>query len=188
MKMHALLGATLLGFVGLVAAIDVRDVVQRWDDLGPLPPGEPLPDLTFSTLDGGEVETSALRGRVTVMTFWTTWCPACRSELADLDALAREFDTRDVGFVAVNLEGGQMPLQSAVELVDGYRKEHELELSLAVDAGAAARALRIGPIPHTLVVDADGSIRRVHQGRVLTRTLRSDIARIREEAPSPPSH
>jgi len=182
MKWRLGVGVALLAGVVAVASIDLSLAVQRWDELGPVPPGEPMPALSFATLEGEALDTAALRGRVTVLTFWTTWCPACRSELADVDALAREFEGEDVAFVAVNLEGGQMPLPRARELVANYRDEHALTVPLAIDGGAAARALRIGPIPHTVVLDAAGAIRRVHQGRVLSRTLRADIERLQTTA------
>src|SRR5690606_30352282 len=79
MKWRLGVGVALLAGVVAVASIDLSLAVQRWDELGPVPPGEPMPALSFATLEGEALDTAALRGRVTVLTFWTTWCPACRS-------------------------------------------------------------------------------------------------------------
>jgi hypothetical protein len=38
-----------------------------------------------------------------------------------------------------------------------------------------ARAFRVGPIPHTVVLDRAGRIRHVHQGRVRASTIADEI-------------
>ena len=39
----------------------------------------------------------SLPGKVVLVNFWATWCPPCRKEMPDLDALYRRF--KDQGFV-----------------------------------------------------------------------------------------
>lgn len=169
--------AWVLGVV-VVAGVELHGVTTHWNDWGPLPPGEAIPEFTLQTLDGQRIETSALSGKVTVMTFWTTWCPSCRAELADLDAIDEAYDAGQVRFLAVNLEGAQHA-GATKSMLEAFRKAENIEsLPMAIDDGRAARALRIGPIPHTLVIDAAGKIRRVHLGRVRATTLQRDIERL----------
>lgn len=175
--MRRAIGVLLVFGVTAVATMEIGSLARRWRDLGPLPSGHPMPAFTLTTLEGDALRPSELMGQVTVMTFWTTWCPACRSELADLDALDDMYRPEDVRFIAVNLEGSQMDAGAASRLVEAFRRERGLELPMAIDDGSAARALRIGPIPHTIVIDEAGQIRRVHQGRVRRSTLEKDIER-----------
>lgn len=50
--------------------------------------GQPAPPLTLHTLDGRELSTTALRGKVLILAFWATWCDPCREELPLLSAFA----------------------------------------------------------------------------------------------------
>ena len=42
---------------------------------------EQIPSFKGTTLTGQQIDQNALKGRVTVLEFWATWCPACISSL-----------------------------------------------------------------------------------------------------------
>ena len=50
-----------------------------------------------------------------------------------------------------------------------------MRIPIALDGGAMARAFGVGPIPHTVVFDAAGKIRHVHQGLVSSNALADEI-------------
>lgn len=168
-------GALVVALALLGAGRELHRGVVQWERLGPLPPGGPTPPFEVLTLDGGRFGPQDLHGKVSVMTFWATWCPACRSELGDLEALQHEYAGRSVQFLAVNLEGGGLSPQQAAATVQRFARSRSMTLPTALDDGQAARSFRVGPIPHTLVVGPDGVVRYVHQGRVLPSTLREEI-------------
>jgi thiol-disulfide isomerase/thioredoxin len=170
-----LTGALVVGLALLGAGRELHRGIVQWERLGPLPPGGPTPAFEVLTLDGGRFGPRDLHGKVSVLTFWATWCGACRSELGDLEALQHEYAGGSVQFLAVNIEGGGLTPQQAAALVQGFVRQRGMTLPAALDDGQAARSFRVGPIPHTLVVGRDGVIRHVHQGRVSTQTLREEI-------------
>ena len=51
----------------------------------------PPPAFSLSASDGGQINSARLRGRVVILSFWASWCPACRRELPELDKLYRYY-------------------------------------------------------------------------------------------------
>ncbi|MCA6116115.1 TlpA family protein disulfide reductase [Bradyrhizobium sp. WSM 1738] len=48
----------------------------------------PVPPAQIPRLGGGVLDLTSFRGKVVLVNFWATWCPACRTELPILDQLA----------------------------------------------------------------------------------------------------
>ena len=167
-------GALVVGVALLGVGRELAAGVSGWSRMGPLPPGGPAPVFEVLTLDGGTFTQAELSGKVSVVTFWATWCGACVSELGDLDELQHEFPDDEVQFLAVNHDGGLTPTQAAAK-VKQFASARGMTLPTALDDGTAARKFRVGPIPHTLSVGPDGVVRHIHQGRVMSSTLRDEI-------------
>src|SRR5216684_8103409 len=53
--------------------------------------GAPIADFTVTDLDGRQISSASLRGKVVLVNFWATWCPPCRAEIPDLVALQQKY-------------------------------------------------------------------------------------------------
>lgn len=175
MKAPALAGIVLAALVGVAAVGDLVQGLRRFDRMGPLGPGKPVPQFAVERLEGGRFDTAALAGRVHVVTFWATWCPYCRDELAELDQMAGRWSPDDVAMVAVNREGGGLTREQVVAVAQQYQRATGLRVPIAIDDGQMARAFGVGPIPHTAIFDREGQLRHVHQGRVRGETIADEI-------------
>ncbi|WP_425805077.1 TlpA family protein disulfide reductase [Desulfitobacterium sp. Sab5] len=47
--------------------------------------GLTAPDFTLKTLEGKTVKLSDYRGKPVYLNFWTSWCPACKDELPEIE-------------------------------------------------------------------------------------------------------
>jgi len=65
---------------------------------------KPLPDLKFKDLAGNPQRLDSLRGSITVVSFWATWCAPCREELPRLSKLSQQLADKDVHFVAISID------------------------------------------------------------------------------------
>ena len=66
--------------------------------------GMAAPQFSATDMNGDNVALSDLRGKVVVMTFWTTRCPICHSEIPKLNKLAGGYSNADVVFLAPTTE------------------------------------------------------------------------------------
>lgn len=69
-----------------------------------LRPGTPAPDFAAETLNGKYYNLSQLQGKVVVLTFWSTRCAICHSEIPKLNQVASRYQGRDVVFLALTME------------------------------------------------------------------------------------
>lgn len=175
-SLRTMIGAAVLLGVLSIGAYDGVRALRDWDSMGPAAPGTTLESFAVHRLGGGRLEHADLLGKVSIVTFWATWCGPCQSELADLDELDDAYAGRDdVQFVAVNWEGGGYSLPQRQQITAAHVERIGLGLPVAVDDGAMARALRVGAVPHTLVVDTQGVVRHVYPGRVRAASIAEDI-------------
>lgn len=63
--------------------------------------GKTLPQFTLQSL-GGQSITVGASSNVTVLNFWTTWCPPCRGEMPELNEFALQYNGK-VAFYGINV-------------------------------------------------------------------------------------
>jgi len=69
-----------------------------------LRPGSPAPDFAAETLDGKFYNLNNLQGKVVVLTFWSTRCEICHSEIPKLNQVADRYRDQNVVFLALTME------------------------------------------------------------------------------------
>lgn len=112
-----------------------------------------------------------LRGGVTLLNFWGTWCPPCRRELPGLVRLAGSLrDQPAFQLVAVSCgpDGAGDPGELSRE-TSRFLDSQQLDLDAwafvdPVQAGLFASASGLGAFPTTYLIGPDGIVRRVWTG------------------------
>jgi peroxiredoxin len=69
-----------------------------------LKPGELAPAFSGQSLDGTIYDLDQLHGKVVVLTFWSTRCQICHSEIPNLNRVAERYKGKDVVFLAVTMD------------------------------------------------------------------------------------
>jgi peroxiredoxin len=78
--------------------------------------GSPVPQFNATSSDGRSYDLAAMRGKVVVLTFWSTRCEICRVELPRVDQFFRAYDPREVVFLAMTAESD--------DVVNNYLRSH----------------------------------------------------------------
>jgi len=108
-------------------------------------------DFTLSDLQGKAWHLQDLRGKVVLVNFWATWCPPCRKEMPDLDALYHKF--KDQGFVVLAISDEE------AAKVSPYIAEHKVSYPVLLDPGRKVNDLFIVEgIPKSFVYDRSGKM------------------------------
>jgi len=108
-------------------------------------------DFTLKDLTGREWTLSQLRGKVVLVNFWATWCPPCRKEMPDLDALYNEFRARGLVILAISDED--------TAKVQPFIAEHKYTYPILLDPGDKVNKLMaVEGIPKSFVYDREGKL------------------------------
>jgi peroxiredoxin len=65
-------------------------------------------NFTAATLNGRNISLEELRGKVVVLTFWSTRCPICNSEMPKYNQLAAKYAGQNVVFLGLSMENEAM--------------------------------------------------------------------------------
>ena len=97
-----------------------------------------------------------LTGKIVVLVFWATWCGPCLKAMPKLEAFARRHP--EIAVLAINLDDAVQA--RAIFSERGY--------TLTLLAGDQKTSDRYGvtSIPHTVLIDRAGTVRRVFRGSV----------------------
>jgi peroxiredoxin len=106
-------------------------------------------DFTLTDLNGTQWTLRALAGKVVLVNFWATWCPPCRKELPDLEALYQRYRSRGLVILAVSDEDAGK--------VRPFVADHKLTYPVLLDPGRKVNELfHVEGIPKTFVYGRDG--------------------------------
>jgi peroxiredoxin len=130
-----------------------------------LPAGAAM-TLEGTLLNGQGASLSALRGRPVLVHFWATWCPVCKLEQDNINAVAQDLQVLSIA------------MQSGTEqAVRNHMMQNHLTFPAINDAdGTLARRWGIRGVPTSFIVDGTGHIRFVEVGYTTEAGLRLRLA------------
>ena len=141
---------------GLCLAMD--DSVAA--DLPPPPKaGEVPPQLLGKDRHGRIIDLADYRGKLTIVTFWASWCGPCRKELPGLDALQKHAGDKILKVIAVNVE------DSAEDYRLMMRQMQDYTIALTRDrSGEIAEGYGVKAYPNLWIIDPQGKVAAHHVG------------------------
>ena len=108
-------------------------------------------DFTLTDLQGKQWHLKDLHDKVVLVNFWATWCPPCRKEMPDLDALYNKF--KDQGFVVLAISDEDSAK------VTPFINERKISYPVLLDPGHKVGELFIvNGIPKSFVYDRSGKM------------------------------
>ena len=108
-------------------------------------------DFTLTDLQGKAWTLSELRGKVVLVNFWATWCPPCRKEMPDLEALYNRFKDQGLVILAISDEEAGK--------VQPFIAERKITYPVMLDPGRKVNELfQVEGIPKSFVYNREGKL------------------------------
>jgi cytochrome c biogenesis protein CcmG/thiol:disulfide interchange protein DsbE len=124
-----------------------------------------IPEVTLSDIDGKKINVADLgkTGKITVFSFWATWCIPCKKELTNIADLYEEWQKKyNVQIVAVSIDDSRSA-GKVKPYIESQRWTYQVLLDVNQDL---KRAFDIQSVPFTVIVDATGKVVSNHSGYI----------------------
>ncbi len=135
--------------------------------------GYPAPEITLETTDGQTTSLSDFKGKPVLINFWATWCPPCRAEMPDFQAIHRELGDEVIVFSvnAASQDNGN---------VNAFIDEFGITFPVLLDkTGLAGVTYNVRGLPTTIFVDSNGVINEVFTGGLNKAYLEAKLSELK---------
>ena len=148
-----------------------KDAGTNGGELMPAPViGRLAPGFTLVDLGGNQVTLSDFRGQTVCINFWATWCPPCRAEMPEIEAVHQEYKDKGVVVIGVDIMEAESDVRQFVER-GGYSWTFVLDT-----IGAVANDYKITKLPTSFFIDREGIVRAMKIGAMTQRAMEVKLA------------
>jgi peroxiredoxin len=132
---------------------------------------EKAPNFTLVDINGEQFSLSDHLGKVVLLDFFATWCIPCISQIEHLKGLYNDYSPDQLVILSIGVD----PYRDTVQDLQSFAQLNEMTWTVACDTDNVAYKYGVSPIPHLVIVDAEGYKRHSHIGLTAESTLRSEI-------------
>jgi peroxiredoxin len=130
------------------------------DTLIPVDQRKDAPDFTLNDTQGKPVTLSAYKGKVVLLDFWATWCPACQSEIPWYVEFSKTYQDKGLVVIGVSMD------KEGLKVVQPYMQQKQMSYTVVLGDDNLVLPFGMKTIPMTMLIDRDGKIAVAHTGVV----------------------
>lgn len=115
------------------------------------------------------------KGKPLLVNFWASWCAPCVQEMPELSALAAKDGGKHFNVIGIGIDSPG----NLVEFTQKVKVAYPVYVG-GMGATDLARGLgsATGGLPYTVLIGADGKVRKTYTGRLKFDQLRADLAKL----------
>lgn len=124
-----------------------------------------IPSISLKDIHGKSINVAdyGKNGKITVLSFWATWCAPCKKELNNIAELYEYWvDDYDMELVAISVDDARNT-SKVKTYANGQAWEYDIILD---DNEDLKRLMNFQTVPYTVLVDQKGKIVYTHAGYV----------------------
>lgn len=116
-------------------------------------------DFALPDLNGRILGLKDFKGKVFIINFWATWCPACEEEIPKLNELSERYKNEGLVVIGIALD------KDSLNLVAPFVRKKGIRYSVLKGNEQMLRGLEnFSGMPTTLIVDQKGNIKKKYDG------------------------
>lgn len=156
---------------------DATDVSDTDED----PDAVAAPDFTLSDQNGIEHTLSAYKGKTIFLNFWATWCPPCRSEMPEIQALYEKYGENEGDLIVLGVATPNYGSEGSAEDITAFLSENGYTFPVVMDNyGLFSSLYGISAYPTTFMIDKDGNVFGYVQGALTGEIMESIVQQTME--------
>jgi cytochrome c biogenesis protein CcmG/thiol:disulfide interchange protein DsbE len=131
--------------------------------------GKPMPSFTLTRLEdpNASISDTDLKGKVSLLNIWATWCVSCRAEHEALLTLAK---TGKVDIYGLNYKDDRAAAQQWLKQLGNPYVSNAFD-----DTGRVGIDWGVYGAPETFIIDSKGIIRHKHIGPLTVTVINEEI-------------
>ena len=134
------------------------------------------PDFTLTDQNGNAHTLSDYRGKTVFLNFWATWCPPCRSEMPEIQALYEDYGYNEGELVVLGVAAPGLGQEGSLDSVKAFLDENGYSFPVVMDdQGMFTYAYGIRAYPTTFMISADGSVFGYVEGALTGEVMKSIV-------------
>ncbi len=118
---------------------------------------------------------SQWKGKPLIINFWASWCVPCVKEMPELAALQKELSPKGIELIGIGID--------SPDKIREFASEHQIAYPLLIGGMEGTELSRqlgnqTGGLPFTILIGADGKVKKTYLGLLKFQQLRNDIAQV----------
>lgn len=139
---------------------------------------EKIAALNFTLYDqyGKEHRLSEYKGKTVFLNFWATWCPPCRAEMPDIEALYKDYNENNHDVVIIGVASPNLGREGDQKYIEEFLKKEGHTFPVVFDhKGSLVYQYGINAFPSTFIIDKDGYVVKYVPGAMNKSTMKTLI-------------
>ncbi|MFK7780965.1 redoxin domain-containing protein [Psychroserpens sp.] len=123
--------------------------------------GEIAPTFSAPTPDGKQLALNDVKGKLTLIDFWASWCKPCRRENPNVVKVFNKYHKKGLEIISVSLDGSRNqkdPKAAWIKAIEDDKLTWNHVSNLNYFNDPVAKSYNIRSIPATFLLDAEGKI------------------------------
>jgi thiol-disulfide isomerase/thioredoxin len=168
------------GIVAVAFTVLGATAAVRQDDKAPAAPAAASPvsalyAQSLNDLAGKPQSLARWKGKPLLVNFWASWCAPCVAEMPELSALAAKDGGKHFNVIGIGIDSPSNLVQ--------FTKKVKIDYPLYVGGMGGTDLSRglgnaTGGLPFTVLIGADGQVRKTYVGKLKFDQLRADLAKL----------